>query len=170
MSTSCIQNESHFQTFTISSFFYHSVSYRFLDDSSTFIFCISFTIKLAVNHFIWGNLSQSYEIQNVSFFKQHPLLDDDVDIPDSEECNQGQITNKMFEMHRKNLSQALYSHWIIEELKDRKKIGKVLFGPRYNDVWCLVTYQGSVDKFLDNVDAWRTEELYKHEVCTGMFI
>ena len=97
-------------------------------------------------------------------------LDDDVDIPDSEECNQGQITNKMFEMHRKNLSQALYSHWIIEELRDRKKIGKVLFGPRYDDKGCLVTYQESVDEFLNSVDAWRTEELYKHEVCTGMFI
>ena len=45
----------------------------------------------------------------------------------------GALTNKMFEMHRKNLSQALYSHWIIEELRDRNKIGKVLFGPRYGN-------------------------------------
>ena len=58
------------------------------------------------------------------------LLDDDVDIPDKEECNQGQKTNKMFEMHRKNLSQALYSHWIIEELKDRKKNWKSVVWPQ----------------------------------------
>ena len=45
-----------------------------IGNSSTFIFCISFTIKLAVNHFPWGNLSPSNEIQIVRFFKQHPLL------------------------------------------------------------------------------------------------
>ena len=98
------------------------------------------------------------------------MIDDEVDIPDSEEYNQEQITNSMFEMHRKNLSQALYGHWIVEELRDRNKIGKVLFGPRYDNTGRLETYKESVDEFLDSVDAWRTKELYKHDECTGLFI
>ena len=54
--------------------FYCSVSFKILDNSSTHIFLMSFTIKMVVYNFHWGNLSQRFEIENVSFFKQHPLL------------------------------------------------------------------------------------------------
>ena len=97
-------------------------------------------------------------------------VDDEIEIPANDNYNEGQISKSMFEMHRKNLSQALYRHWILEELRDRNKVGKVLFGPRYDETGHLVTYQESVDKFLENVDIWRTGELYKHGECTGLFI
>ena len=73
----------------------------------------------------------------------------------------------MFEMHRKNVSQALYSKWIGEELKDRQKVGKVLFGPRYDATGTLITYQDSVENFLTEVDELRTNEMYPHVECTG---
>ena len=99
-------------------------------------------------------------------------IDDEVNIPESEETTstEAHVANMMYEMHRKNILQALYGQWIMEELKDRNKIGKVLFGPKYDDAGQLVTYQESVDAFLDCVDAWRTNELYQHEECTGRLI
>ena len=45
--------------------------------------------------------------------------DTDMPIPFNDDYNDGQFSNTMFEMHRKNVSQALYSKWIREELKDR---------------------------------------------------
>ena len=56
--------------------------------------------------------------------------EDDLEIPDNELFNEGQKSNLMHEMHRKNLSQAVYRHWLQEELKERNKLGKTLFGPR----------------------------------------
>ena len=91
-------------------------------------------------------------------------MDDDIDIPDNKDFNEGQVSNFMFEIHRKNLSQARL--WIFEELKDRNKIGKMLFGPFYKDNGDLVTYQDSVEEFLAQVDVWRTDEIYKHTECT----
>ena len=96
------------------------------------------------------------------------LIDDEIDVPENELFNDGQMSNSMFEMHRKNLSQALYRLWIHEELKDRKKIGKILFGPRIDESGVYISYQESVDAFLSNVDDWRTGELYEHGECSGL--
>ena len=93
--------------------------------------------------------------------------DNDMPIPFNDDYNDGQFSNTMFEMHRKNVSQALYSKWIREELKDRHKVGKVLFGPRYDETGKLITYQDSVEKFLTDVDELRTKELYPHKESTG---
>ena len=93
--------------------------------------------------------------------------DSDMPIPFNDDYNDGQCSNTMFEMHRKNVSQALYSKWIREELKDRHKVGKVLFGPRYDAAGKLITYQDSVESFLTEVDELRTNEIYPHEECTG---
>ena len=94
-------------------------------------------------------------------------VSDDLDIPDNDLYNEGQKSNLMHEMHRKNLSQAVYRHWIYEELKERKLLGKILFGPRLgrNDVY--ISYKDSVEHFLLKVDGWRTGEVYDHEDCTG---
>ena len=94
-------------------------------------------------------------------------LADDINIPDNDEFNEGQISNTMYKMHRKNLSQAVYRHWIHEELKERKKLGKILFGPRFDKDGSILTYEDSVEDFLAKVDAWRTDEIYEHADCTG---
>ena len=94
-------------------------------------------------------------------------LNDDLDIPDNDLFNEGQKSNLMHEMHRKNLSQAVYRHWIYEELKERNKLGKILFGPRLGEDGQCVTYKESVEHFLTLVDVWRTGEIYQHEQCTG---
>ena len=96
------------------------------------------------------------------------IIDDDVYDPTEEETsNDNHARNTMYELHRKNVSKALYNQWILEELKDRKKVGKILFGPKHDEDENLKTYQITVDEFLDNVDEWRTNELYEHEECTG---
>ena len=94
--------------------------------------------------------------------------DDELPIPANDEFNDGQFSNSMYEMHRKNISQALYSQWIWEELRDRQQIGKVLFGPRYNKTGELITYRDSVEEFLMKVDELRTHEIYPHRDCTGI--
>ena len=95
------------------------------------------------------------------------ILDDDVDVPTEEETsNDNQAQTTMYELHRKNVFKALYNQWILEELKDRKKVGKILFGPKYDVDGSLKTFKVTVDEFLDNVDGWRTNELYEHESCT----
>ena len=95
------------------------------------------------------------------------ILDDDVDVLTEEETsNDNQAQTTMYELHRKNVSKALYNQWILEELKDRKKVGKILFGPKYDEDGSLKTFKVTVDEFLDNVDGWRTNELYEHESCT----
>ena len=114
---------------------------------------------LAQNPTVGGHFNQKKT-------KGEESMDDDIDIPDNKDFNEGQVSNFMFEMHRKNLSQALYRLWIFEELKDRNKIGKMLFGPFYKDNGDLVTYQDSVEEFLAQVDVWRTDEIYKHTECT----
>lgn len=101
------------------------------------------------------------------FAKKVNQSDSDMPIPFNDDYNDGQCSNTMFEMHRKNVSQALYSKWIREELKDRHKVGKVLFGPRYDAAGKLITYQDSVESFLTEVDELRTNEIYPHEECTG---
>ena len=56
------------------------------------------------------------------------IIDDDVYDPTEEETsNDNHARNTMYELHRKNVSKALYNQWILEELKDRKKVGKILF-------------------------------------------
>ena len=95
-------------------------------------------------------------------------IDDDINIPENDQYNEGQFSNSMFEMHRKNLSQALYRHWILEELRDRNKVGKILFGPRHDETGDHVTYQDSVETFLSQVDDWQTGEVYEHGECTGL--
>ena len=95
-------------------------------------------------------------------------LDDELDIPENDLYNEGQVSNSMQEMHRKNLSQAMYAHLIREELKERNKLGKILFGPRLDKNKTLITYKASVEQFLAQVDTWRTEEIYEHTDCTGM--
>ena len=94
-------------------------------------------------------------------------LDDDLDIPDNDLFNEGQKSNLMHEMHRKNLSQAVYRHWIYEELKERNKLGKILFGPRLGRNGQCISYKESVEHFLTLVDVWRTGEIYHHGECTG---
>ena len=112
------------------------------------------------------------------FLKQNPNVgkqfakkvnqpESELPIPFNDDYNDGQCSNTMFEMHRKNVSQALYSKWIGEELKDRQKVGKVLFGPRYDATGTLITYQDSVENFLTEVDELRTNEMYPHVECTG---
>ena len=63
----------------------------------------------------------------------------------------------------------MYGHLIQEELKERNKLGKILFGPRLDEKKILITYKASVEQFLAQVDTWRTEEIYEHTDCTGMF-
>ena len=93
--------------------------------------------------------------------------EDDLEIPDNELFNEGQKSNLMHEMHRKNLSQAVYRHWLQEELKERNKLGKTLFGPRLGRNGEYISYKASVEYVLNQVDGWRTEELYRHDECTG---
>ena len=111
------------------------------------------------------NVGNHFKKRNV---QNKDVIDDEISIPENDQYNEGQLSNSMFEMHRKNLSQALYRHWIFEELRDRNKVGKFLFGPRYDESGRLITYQESVDKFLCQVDNWRTGEIYKHGECTGL--
>ena len=63
----------------------------------------------------------------------------------------------------------MYSNWIREELKDRHKVGKVLFGPRYDATGKLITYQDSVESFLTEVDELRTN-VQKKGQCRIDFI
>jgi hypothetical protein len=53
--------------------FYRSVSCKILHNSQTFRIFLSLRIKINLYHFLWGNLSRSYEIWKRRFFLQHPL-------------------------------------------------------------------------------------------------
>ena len=70
-------------------------------------------------------------------------------------------------MSRKNLSQALFNHWIHEELTERRDINRVFFGPYYRiGTNTVVTYQETVERFLVDVENKRVKEIYQHETCT----
>ena len=70
-------------------------------------------------------------------------------------------------MSRKNLSQALFNHWVHEELTERREINRVFFGPYYrNGTTTVVTYQETVERFLADVENKRVKEIYQHEACT----
>ena len=77
-----------------------------------------------------------------------------------------QIFSGMAELHRKSLSQALFNYFILKELKERKEISKHNFGPYFSDDGNLVTYQKSVENYLEYVEKCRTGEVYTHNTCT----
>ena len=52
-------------------------------------------------------------------------------------------------------------------MKERNKLGKKLFGPRLGRNGEYISYKASVEYVLNQVDGWRTEELYRHDECTG---
>ena len=73
----------------------------------------------------------------------------------------------MLEMSRKNLSQALFNYWIYEDLTDRKEIHQTFFRPYYqNETDSVVTFQETVERFLENVENKRIKEIYQHDDCT----
>ena len=76
----------------------------------------------------------------------------------------------MSEMHRKSVSQVVFNFWIHQELKERKMVGKFLFGPFYTDDARkkLFTYRDSVEKLLEVVEKMRINETYKHKKCSGI--
>ena len=77
-----------------------------------------------------------------------------------------QIFSGMAELHRKSLSQALFNYFVLKELKERKEISKHNFGPYFSDDGNLVTYQESVENYLEYVEKCRTGEVYTHNICT----
>ena len=74
-------------------------------------------------------------------------------IGDSEtEKQSSEKSSTMFDMSRKNLSHALFNHWIQEEFTERRVINRVFFGPYYrNGTNTVVTYQETVEGFLVDV-------------------
>ena len=69
----------------------------------------------------------------------------------------------MFEMHRKTLSKALFSHEIINELNDRNLTRK--FGPMVEN-GVRKTFEDSKNDFMKHIDHLRSHETYKHENCS----
>ena len=57
-----------------------------------------------------------------------------------------------------------------EELKDRNLVSSRLFGPYYanGQKTELVSYRDSLEEFFNEIDGYRSKELYKHSSCTGV--
>ena len=70
----------------------------------------------------------------------------------------------MYQMSRKSLSQTLLNFEVKEELKETCLIEKVSFGPKEVD-GKLVSFQETREKFFEEVDRRRKDDLYSHEVC-----
>ena len=95
------------------------------------------------------------------------VLDNDINrktVDDDKEDQQ--IFSGMAELHRKSLSQALFNYFVLRALKERKEISKHNFGPYFSDDGNLVTYQESVENYLEYVEKCRTGEVYTHNICT----
>ena len=100
---------------------------------------------------------------------------DIVEIPLSDEFNEQEandhgkrVQNGMHELDRKSIVSSFYNFWILEELKERKI--HYMFGPYHKNIdGCdvLVTFRDSVEDFIEGIDNLRSEEIYKHEDCTG---
>ena len=80
------------------------------------------------------------------------------------------VFSGMVEMHRKSVSQVVFNFFIHEEIKERKMVGKFLFGPYYLDDTKkkLFTYRDSVEKLFEDVEEMRVSETYKHRKCSGV--
>ena len=107
-----------------------------------------------------------------TFLQQNPKVgnhfnrENDLNIGESDQ-EVSEKASSMLEMSRKNLSQALFNYWIYEELTDRKEIHQTFFGPYYqNETDSVVTFQETVERFLENVENKRIKEIYQHDDCT----
>ena len=101
--------------------------------------------------------------------KQHNV-EEDIDLPLNDAFNEKEATSKglhiqksMFELHRKSVVSAFYNFWLKEELKDRKMSYR--FGPYHKEDGSVMTFQESVEIFLEEIDELRTTEIYAHENC-----
>ena len=100
---------------------------------------------------------------------------DTVEIPLSEEFNEKEayengkrVQNGMHELDRKAIVSSFFHSWIQEELKERNM--NFMFGPYHKEGGgqdVLVTFRDSVEDFIKKVDNFRSEEIYKHDDCTG---
>ena len=108
--------------------------------------------------------------QNVcNHFKRSVKCDEDIGPIYEEEDSSNDKLNDMHEMHRKNLSAVVYNYWVVEELRERKLLGKFLFGPYYQDKEKkkIITFKDSVEMFIVEIDKLRINETYDHIKCSG---
>lgn len=79
-------------------------------------------------------------------------------------------TSRIWEMKRKNLSQAIINFGIDEELNERDLKISQTFGPKLSpeNKSKRLTYRETVEDFMKKVDEWRKEEVYAHENCSEM--
>ena len=102
------------------------------------------------------NLNEEIENPPTIYFNQKEV-----------EASGKQIQTSMHELHRKSLANAYYNYLVKLEMNERNM--NFIFGPFYSEDGNIVTFQNSIETFLEDIDALHSIETYAHEVCACMF-
>ena len=102
------------------------------------------------------NQNEEIEIPPTNYFNQNEV-----------EASGKQIQTSMHKLHRKSLANAYYNYLVKLEMNERKI--SYIFGPFHTEDGNIFTFQDSIEAFLEEIDALRSNKTYAHKVCAGKF-
>lgn len=115
----------------------------------------------------WANRDSYFENATRMFLMCNPDVGRQFNSKEKEEEDQEDKEDPsclMYQMSRRSLSQTLLNYQMREELKESGELDKVSLGPK-EVLGRRISFKESREKFFEEVDQRRKENLYTHEVC-----